>query len=931
MRLARAVSTSLATALACAVLAQAAPPTPPAAPATDSNQLPLALTRPDTLPLGVRLISDTLAAVRDTLPAPARAAGLDSLGGDSLRRGLAVVPDTLGPRPGGSYRLSADALPEAVDYKAVDSVHYSVADQKIRLYREAEVKYTDVDLAAGSMEIDYGQRLVRATPREDSVGATVERPSFAQGPQAFTAAEIRYNYDTRKGVIYDTRTQQGDLYVIGGRTKIVAADDGDPARAENTVYNAGAIITTCELDVPHYGIHSSKQKVIAGRQVVVGPSNVELGGVPTPLWLPFGFFPIGSSERSGLLFPSNYTYTGVTGFGFEGVGWYFPWNERLHTAVTADLFLKGTIRFTVANDYNVRYRYRGSTRLELNRIRVENFNDASEGFQRSMALAWQHTQDPKAHPYRTFGASVNFETNLNSRRNNAGAFFQTNNQSTSRINYSQKFPAHPSWTLTGALTASQNFNTRIIDVRFPDLRFSTGQIFPFAQAGGSSRAWYRKAAVDYTASALGSVQSTDTTIFTAATLDDAVYGAQQQAAFSVPINVLKYFRLSPRVAYSETYFFDERRVGFRVDTTFTRDTILLDGVPVVTLDTSVAATRFDTAVDAPGFARAARDLSTTLTLTTQVFGTARFRLGPLRGLRHVMTPTVGTGWRPNYTQRPFDYFDEAINPLTGDVASYLRFPGGPISPGSFPLEQSLNFDYGLVNRVEAKVLARGDTLARNTTLLNNLRFGGSYSPKLDSLRWSPISVTGAQVALFDKLVRVNFGTQLSVYQQDEDGRLVDRTLASGGKFPFRITDFNYTVSAGLTLAKARELLVGRDRALPSNSIFELVSRFSISYNFRRLYSAQRIAEPWVTQTNTVNVSGPLPITDKWQIRSLTLGYDFESGRITYPTLAIGRDLHCWEMDFFWSPAFGNQFTFSIRVKPSSLGFLSIPYRRGAAR
>ena len=873
----------------------------------------------DTLPAGVSATVDTLAAV-DTLPVSDTLAAADTL---AMSDALAAV-DSSGPAL--VYRVSPDALTATVEYKMRDSMHYSVAEEKIRLYREAEVNYTDITLGAGYMEIDYGADLVEAEPIVDSVGVEVERPSFAQGSQAFTAQGIRYNFDTRKGIITNAVTQQGDLYVLGGKTKLVAADERDPRRADNVVYNADAIITTCELDHPHYGIRSSKQKFIPGKQVIVGPSNVELGGVPTPLWLPFGFFPVGSAERSGLIFPSDYTYTELDGFGFQGVGWYFPFNDKIHTALSTDLFLKGTLRADVTTDYSNRYKYRGNFNLNIARNRLEALG--VESFTNSGSLRWNHTQDPKAHPYRTFSANVSFSTNLNERRNNASAFAQTRNTQSSAINYAVRFPRHPSWNLSASAQQSQNFATRAVTIR-PQVQFRTGQINPFSRAG-NSRSWYRKATVDYSASVLGNIRATDETVFDGQPYRDGLYGGQHQVRLSAPVNVLKYFRLDPNVSYQESYYLDRRFREFVTVVDTLRDTLFIEGDTIVTedLQSRVLPTPSDTTVDAGGF-NVARSFRAALSLSTQVYGTARFRLGPLRGVRHIITPSISTGYQPDYSRSPFDYYEDLVNPISGEVTTYLRFPNQPFSPGSLPAQESFNVSYRLGNRIETKLRSRTDSTDNVSTLVNGLNFSGSYNPGADSLRWSPVTVSGAQLSLFRKIVRVNLqGLTLGVYELNEAGRPVDRTLASAGRFPFRIDRFGYSVSAGLTLAQARELVVGTEAPLPPNSIYNLISRFNISYNFSRTFTRQL---GWSNGANTVNVSGPLPITDKWSIRSITIGYDFERERITYPTLSLGRDLHCWEMDFFWSPAFNNQFTFSIRVKPSSLGFLNVPYRRGSAR
>ncbi len=856
---------------------------------------------------------------------------MDSPGGLVTTDSLTI--DSLGrdsTRPPRVYRLSPDAIAARVDYKMVDSMRYSIADKKIRLYREAEVKYTDITLTAGYMEIDYGTNVVYAEPRLDSAGQKAGLPSFSQGPQAFTAQGLRYNFSTRKGIITDAVTQQGDLYVLGGKTKIVAADERDPRRADNTVYNQDAIITTCELDHPHYGIRSSKQKVIPGKQVIVGPSNVELGGVPTPLWLPFGFFPIGSTERSGLIFPSDYTYTTESGFGFEGVGWYFPWSDNIHTAVTTDLFLKGTLRTDVSTQYSRRYRYQGQFALNFSRNRAESPVDGTETFANSGRLVWNHTQDQKANPYFNFSANVNFQTNNNGRRNYASALNQVTNTASSTVNASLRFPRHPSWNLSGGLQATQNFNTRLVNVRAPQLQFRTGQMFPFANAG-NSRSWYRKFSIDYNAGVLGDIQTTDTTIFQRSTLQDAVFGGQQQVRASAPINVLKYFRLSPNISYQQTYYLDERRQFFRNSTRRDSSFVIVEGDTVFTFEDVPLSTRVDTLVGAGGI-NTAQAFSASVNLSTQIFGTARFRLGALRGIRHIVTPSISAGYQPDYSRRPFEYYEDLFDPTTGLTSSYLRFPTQPFSPGSLPDEQSFNISYSLGNRIESKVQTRGDSTTRILSLINSLNFNGSYNPGRDSLKWSNVNVSGAQASFFQKIIRVNLSSlSLGVYELNDALSPINETLASNGKFPFRIENFSFGVAAGLNLEQARELIVGKDNPLPANSIFGLVNKFSISYNYARNYSIRNRDGRWRTTANTVNVSGPLPITEKWSIRSITIGYDLEQRRITYPTLSLGRDLHCWEMDFFWSPAFGNQFTFSIRVKPSSLGFLSIPYRRGSAR
>ena len=841
--------------------------------------------------------------------------------------GVTARADTLAPAGPRAYALSPDAITDAVTYTMRDSMHYRIPDKLIRMYGEAEVAYTDLTLGAGVLSIDYGNSILEAFPVSDSTGALTERPSFEQGAQAFEAKGIRYNFRTRKGIITNATTQQGDLYVLGGRTKLVAAMPGDDARRDNTVYNESAIITSCDLEHPHYGIRSNKQKVVPGKQVIVGPSNVELGGVPTPLWLPFGFFPIGSSERSGLIFPKDYTYDPIAGFGFRQIGWYFPWNEYVHSSVTTDIFLRGTVRLSTSTDYNRRYRYNGNIGFTLARDRTEV--EGATAFTPRFAFVWRHAQDAKAHPYRTLRADVNIQTRGLAQAVGFSPESQLTNIFRSNVSASFRFPRHPAWNLSVAASHSQNTQTKIVTVNAPQARFSTGAMYPFENAPGASTAWYKKAVVTYTANAGGTVEATDSTLFEAEPWRDALLGGQHSASFSAPVNVLKYFRLSPNLSVNQTLFADEFSRVYVPDLR-TDSFPILSGVDTIGYNTQVVDN--GRAVDSltRGFA-AATSLNASLSLQTNIYGTARFKLGGLRGVRHILTPTLSVGYTPDYSRPPFNYYDEVQVNAAGLTEEYLRFARRPFSPGSLPNDESFRLNYSIGNRVETKIQSRKDTTTRLVTLLNNLTVSGNYDFSADSLAWSNVTVSGAQFTFFKNLVRVNVGSgRFGVYQRSADGRRdVDTTLLSMGKFPLRFDAIQLQLSAQLTMAQLRGLIAGEDVKTTGNEVFSLIDRFRISYNYARRYNRFSFGPdgPWTTSANSVNLSGAIPITPKWSISNLNLGYDLRSRRIAYPFLTLRRDLHCWEMDFSWAPAIGT-FNFGIRVKPGSLGFLEVPYRRG---
>ncbi|MCB0551360.1 MAG: LPS-assembly protein LptD, partial [Phaeodactylibacter sp.] len=195
----------------------------------------------------------------------------------------------------------------------------------------------------------------------DSLGRPSGKPEFSDGAQSFVADSMRYNFQTRKGVVYDVTTKQNDVVVHGARSKFVSSPAQDSTqKANDVIFSSDALFTTCTHDNPHFGIHSRKQKVVPNKLVVVGPSNLEIMGVPTPLWLPFGFFPISSGRRTGLLFPRDYQYSPQWGFGLEGIGWFFPLGDHFNLSLTTNLYIKGTWGVNASSQYRKRYKYNGS-------------------------------------------------------------------------------------------------------------------------------------------------------------------------------------------------------------------------------------------------------------------------------------------------------------------------------------------------------------------------------------------------------------------------------------------------------------------------------------------------------------------------------------------------------------------------------------------
>lgn len=871
-----------------------------------------------------------------------------------------------------NFAMSKDSLEAAVDYSAEDSMRIDVVGQRIHLYGKAKVVYESITLEAGHIELNWANNMITAEGAPDSTGRMGQLPAFAEGDKTFTANRMAYNFETRRGIVYDAVTQENDVIVRSARSKFISGSPSDTT-SNDIIYSEDAIFTTCTADHPHFGIHSNKQKIIPDKLVVIGPSNLEIMGIPTPLWLPFGFFPVSKGRRSGLLFPRDYEYSPQWGFGIQNIGWFFPLGDHFNLSLTGNIYLKGTWGVTAASNYRKRYGYNGSFNFSYDSRRQEEvvsiidpatgqpmlddngqpMREAKIFRNNGINLRWSHNQDAAAHPTNRLGGSINLQTNNFQRRVLNDARSVQTNTINSNFNFSKNWTDKP-FSLSLGFAHTQNNNTREMSVDFPTFQFQTQTLYPFRKQGrGGPARWYDNINLRYTNEAKARFVGSDTTFFTGETLEAAQYGARHTVTAGTSLKVLKYFNLNPGVGYNEVWQFKTVDRDFIADPNSISVDTLIDANGNLVFDT----TDFGTirTVQTPGFA-AFRTYSGSLSLNTQLFGALRFSRGWLRGVRHVIKPSISLNYAPDYTNARLNYYSVIADTTERDrFNTYSRFEGGIY--GTPPrTEQQLGVSYSLNNIFEAKIFGKRDTVARNIKLFDNLVVNGSYNFAADSLKWTPVSARGA--ARFLKgATTLALGAQFDPYVVEKNARgalvRVNRTAWKETGKPLRFVDANMVLSTNLTVGKLRALLQGkeeevvervdpedrdgaalrpqRDEPVEETDFLSLFENFSIRHNLSLQYSDQGPGRKDTLRltANSIEMRGSIQLTPNWQIDVGSIGYDFVSKNITYPYLGFSRDLHCWEMGFNWAPQ-RNTYSFFIRVKPGTMDFLKLPYQRNNA-
>jgi lipopolysaccharide assembly outer membrane protein LptD (OstA) len=199
-------------------------------------------------------------------------------------------------------RYSKDSLSAPIDASCKDSMILDNKNKKLFLFGEAVVNYEKVELKAGFIELDWDNNIVTAK----GTGTKESDPTFKEGEQEISAAELRYNFKTQKGKVFQSTSQQNDIVIHSEQAKFIRTAGKDSTQ-NDVLFSVNSIFTTCTADHPHFGIRSTKQKIIPNKLIIVGPSRLEIMDIPTPIWLPFGFFPINPQSKSstGLLFPRD--------------------------------------------------------------------------------------------------------------------------------------------------------------------------------------------------------------------------------------------------------------------------------------------------------------------------------------------------------------------------------------------------------------------------------------------------------------------------------------------------------------------------------------------------------------------------------------------------------------------------------------------------
>ena len=821
-----------------------------------------------------------------------------------------------------------------VEYGSKDSSTTDIINQLIHLYGEAYVRYDEFEVKSDYIVFNLATNEVEALSRPKQIA----KPTFINGDQTVEADNIRYNLDSEKGIVHGARIKQGEFYIHGATTKFVRAGS-DSLHIDDVIYNKNALLTTCDEDHPHWGIRTTKLKMIPDKLAVVGPFDMELGGIPTPLAMPFAFAPLFNFAQgtSGIIFPERdpIVVDPRLGIGTRGIGYYFALSDRMDLKLTGDIYTRGTFLINAESNYRKRYKYSGRIGLQYSNERQDVAGSLEPNKELAYKINISHRQDAKAHPYRTIGGSLNFTINDFDRRNYTDANAQLNSQINSNFSYAYKINSKTNFTTS--IQHSQNTRNRSINFTLPEMQLRVSRFFPFKKKGSSAsnEKWFEKINMQYNGRVQNKVSTTDTLLFTSQTLDEFRYGASQDIDINASYKLLQHFAFNTAINYDEfNYFQTYEHTG--VDTSGN----IVGGVK-------------------KGL-KTLREASISANLSTNLFSTLQFAKGKLRGLRHQMTPTIGLAYSPS-TQGQEGILD-TIGDLTLEQRRYNPFQAeqGESLIFNRQLRQGgARITFGLANTFEGKMWSKRDSMEKKFKIFNSVNLNGSYNLQADSLNWSLINLS-ANARILGGKTTLSISGSWDPYMENENGRRINKTTLSEGKL-FRWEAFTAGLATNITFKDIRDLLRG-DLGRENNSSSRRDSRSSSRGGSRgatrrgsrgpvqegeeeligedpreedpkeegedelfswfegaRINHTYRIgltssSEGVETVAHSIQLTtGNIPLSDKWGMSVGNLSYDLKRGRWVFPSFSLTRDLHCWQMSISWQPQ-RDTYSFSIGVK-----------------
>lgn len=839
-------------------------------------------------------------------------------------------------------RARSNGIDAPVKYSAEDSLVYDAESGTAYLYGNSKVDYENMKLTSDKVHMNLDKSTVRATGTIDSTaeGGIKGKPVFTMGKDEYKSDTMAFNFKSKKGLIKGVYTEQQDGFLSGEVGK---------RDSTGSVYLQHGRYTTCDKAHPDFYIALSRAKVRPGKDVVFGPAYLVVADVPLPLAIPYGFFPFSKKYSSGFIMPS-YGDESDRGFYLRDGGYYFAISDKWDLKLLGEIYTKGSWGVSAASNYRKRYRYSGSFLFSYQDSKTGDKGLPDFAEQESFKIQWNHRQDPKANPYSSLAASVNFATS-SYERNNLNSMYnpQTLTQSTrtSSVSWSTGFSSI-GLSLSATTNLAQNMRDSSIQITLPDLNISLSRFYPFKRKHlvGKER-WYEKISMSYTGQLANSISTKEDKLLHSNLIKDWKNAFQHTIPVQANFTLFNYINVTPSFNFTDRMY--SKKVTRGWDNTLQKE---------VVRDTTY------------GFHNV-YNWSMSVGASTKLYGfwvpNRKLFGDKIQAIRHVITPQVSFSYAPNFGARRYGYYDSyQYTDASGNVklVEYSPYQDELYSvPGKYKTEM---ISWDVSNNIEMKVKSDKDTTGyKKISIIDELGVSMSYNAAADYHRWSDLSMRLRLKWWKNYTFSMNAQFATYAYELDANGKpyVGNHTEWGYGRLP-RFQGMSQNFSFTLNPEKLKKWFgrkddkdddkVSVDSDGPDTNIesnmdddlekgkyaakkkrgniaetdddgymsFNMPWSLTIGYgitmreNTAGRFNTKTMRYPYKF-TQTLNFSGNIRISDGWNI-NFSSGYDFENHAMSMTTASLSRDLHCFNMSASVVLAPYTSYNFTFRCNAATL-------------
>ncbi|HEU4725212.1 MAG TPA: putative LPS assembly protein LptD [Candidatus Eisenbacteria bacterium] len=760
-------------------------------------------------------------------------------------------------RSEGTYYLAAEgdtaaaAKLDKIHYRGRE-IEYDVQTRLVDVTGTADVTYKEMNLQAARVHFDAPAQKMRAEGE----------PVLQDGKDRIVGETMTYDLAIRRGTVFAGRTTYDRGYFAGHEVRRVS---------ENIFNVREGTYTTCDLKEPHFHFGSSKMRLVLRDKVVAKPVVFYFKNIPL-LALPFYVFPIKSGRHSGFQLPQvEFGSSSAGGKFIRNLGYYWAINDYLDA--------------TGWGDYYQASRWVGHGQVRYHKL-YEFQGQLSGSYQRSIDPDFQQSAwDLQGNHFQTLAPGFTLRglanlTNSSSyyRDANLGRPVSVRVQRNLRSNLSID-RTWPSSTLNIGIVRNQDLDPEPLGLRVEQqlpsasFRLSARPLGHLARGKEPARLpWLAQTLVSFSSTLVSQRNKYVNSIHpdSAGGGRDSVIDARTAARHDIGLTdqrrALGFLGISTRMDYSESFT--------------TRDQ---------------AGNRNQRA----GVWRGSAGVN------TQIFGTFRRPIGPLRALRHVVTPSVAFAYQPSYPKLLY------VTP-TGALAP--RF-GGVSGIGALGASQQRSLQFSLRNDLHLKW---GDP--QQPKVINNfiqMTTSGSYNFLAERFGQKPLSDLSTSLRLaptprsdfsfgflhnpYDRRL-LSFSASTGFTLTGSSAAPVDQTnagdpaVAGGG-----VTGFAGALGSPLQPGAAGS-------GLPWNLTL------SVGYNGSRARDNLNGGYlPWGSTARGNGFLG-LNLSRNWRVEYAGQ-YDIRGRELVSQNFSITRDLHCWQAQFTRSISGDTkEYYFKINVK-----------------